>query len=484
MNKNSNKEFKIAFLLFAICTFFFTNNTVYSQGKIPIKKTSNSFLGAIEFIPNSELAKGLYIVKTDGANNPDDLANRLHWHKEGNSSVRGMLREAVLFFEWWVKGEEPVTRYKFDWVRSSYFEVMYNDDKGNLVVKNIDRNDLKKYPNLLKRFDNISPQSIEFEYSFRFGDLPDKEYYQFRARHNILEDLGSAGYTVTYTKILNGGFILYKGKGKSEWTQPGLILGGWNEFLNFPEKLNDKKSKLLEIIKMSREVSFSSAKIKSIKWPINEFVYIAQKLKDYEEGKDEPSAFDEVANTATKSKSGDGIWDEADLLDTETEVFYDNEKRLYGIKTKKGRIIKEPFYDNIVKSKTQPYFLAQKGNTAYSLSNFGNVLEIKGYSKSFYISACENGKLVASIPDGREEVEKYSYEYEMRNNHLFDNGKFSSAKKTYIGNRKNYILVRREGEREPSKEEKEVYENMRSEAIKAKRKSLESRGYTGINVCD
>lgn len=396
-NIPANIQKKIAVYMTMILTVVFLSGS--AQGVVHINE-KGSFLGAMEFLPNSQLSKGYQRVRSAFMGATDPLVDPKKDYTENGETVSGMVRDAVLFFEWWTTGESPLERYQFKWTPSGYYSITYTNDKGNTEYKRVDRGDLEKYPNLLKWFDRIQPTYLNFEFSFSSGDIPDDQYNSFRTRYSILEDLGSAGYSVVYHRKINGGFIPYTSSGpKDSWTAPSLLLGGWDEFLNFPSDLNSKKDKLIELFKMGRSVNIADFKLTTIKWPISLMKYIAVKLDKYQKGEEAPSPADSVNAAAIEKKSGEDTWDQPDMVDADTDPFYDKTVDRYGIKSKKGIVLKAAEYDRIVKNPKTRQFLASKGKTVYVLNSMGGVLASKTLStSSFYTSSCpSNGNLYVEI---------------------------------------------------------------------------------------
>lgn len=405
-----------------IIIYLFFTSSIYSQGSIPMNK--KAFIGALEFLPNGKLAVGYSRVKSAYPMHIDPVIDPKNWYVENNQQMSGMLGDAVLFIEWWTKATSPSERYKFDWTSSGYFEVNYIDDKGQNKYQRIDRYKLEKYPNLLQRFDNITPIDINFEITFHSGSISDQDYAGFRKRYNIMESLGSAGYAVNYTRKLNGDFILYKpSRKKQDWINPGIVQGGWNTFLNIPEKYKDKESRLIELFKMGTTLEISSFRISSIKWRISDFIYIAKKFEDYETGKDKPTAFDEVANAEKENKAGDGFWDETDLVDNETESFYDENKRKYGIRTLKKKILLEGKYDEIKKSPKEKFYIAKKDKTIFILNNTGKEVYSKTFSEYPNYGTCDNGSIWITEVTEKNQVGDYNYYTQTGNHYSFHQGK-------------------------------------------------------------
>ena len=483
---------------FLIVTIIALSVTVHSfaQGIIPGKK--KSFLGALVFMENSVLAAGYSSVKMGMPRENDPMVDPKEWYNGGNVQMRGMMGDAVLFLEWWAKSSSPAERYKFDWTSSGYFELYNLSDNPTTRIKRINRADLTKYPNLLKRFDDITPIDIQFEFSFHTGGIPDQAYADFRKRYKIMEDLGSAGYAVSYNRKLDGDFILYKpSRRKQDWINPGPIPGGWDTFLNMPDKYEDKKSRLIELFKLGDDLVISSFKISSIKWRMSDFEYIARKFNDYETGKDKPTAFDEVADGEKKNKAGDESWDETDLVDSETEIFRDEQNSKYGIRSKKGRVLKEGQYDRMEKNEKDKFYIASKGNMVFILNNMGAEVYSKILNAPPEIGKCANGNFWVTETLNKEKMGGHNYYITTGNKYIFHAGKLARSYKWYSGFYPPYIgsLIVSSGEDNRSSQQKEA--DRRRAAAEEKRReddldrmvaqktnALKGSGYTAINAKD
>ena len=375
----------------------------FSQSNhIPLK--GKSFLGALELMPNGKLAQGSYRVKSPFPGELDPMLDPYKWYGEGDEQVCGMVGDAVLYLEWWIKGSEPLERYKFDWTSSGHFVVKYKNDKGELVNKRINWYDLSKYPNLVKRFELIQPYKIGFEFTFHSGNKSSEDYYGFRKRYNIMEDLGSAGYAVDYTrKIPTWKVVHVRGKEKKNWGNPAILLGSWKEFCPLADKHKDKESRLLELFRMGRTIVISY-KITEMHWRVSDFVYIAKKFAAYESGKEKPSAFDEVEDGKKEEKAGDESWDGTDMVDTEMEPY--QEGRFYGLKSKKGTKKLPAIYNEILPSTKEGVFLAKKENGVVAVNASGKeIASLKGdYIISKYFPGFVQGEF-----EEREPLTQYTY---------------------------------------------------------------------------
>lgn len=462
--------------VFYIIIYILLSNFIYGQGKIPMQ--NKSFTGALEFLPKGKLAAGYSRVKSPFPMGVDPLVDPEKWYVEGDQQMRGMIGDAVLFLEWWTTTPTPAERYKFDWTSSGYFVVVYKNEKGMNVNQRVDRYKLEKYPNLLKRFDNITPIEVDFEFTFFGGDIPDKEYYAFREKYNLNSDLGSLGYAVNATRKLNADFILYKAnRNRQEWTSPGPFLQGWDGFLTFPEEDNDKKSRLIELFKLGETLVMVNFKMTTLKWRMSDFVYIAKKFNDYESGKEKPSVFDEVEKGEKENKAGGSFWDDTDIVDSETESFYDQQAKKYGVRTLKGKILVSGKYNQIIKS--GKYYIARNDNTAYLLNNMGGLLKTKTYSNISSI----NSDLTVTFNYKSDDVENTPYSINYGESESLVPGKEGAFKHYSVYDRRGMSLIMSNANEvdkrteEQKKRDEENREKFRAQKIREAELRFESLGY-------
>jgi hypothetical protein len=178
-----------------------------------------------------------------------------------------------------------------------------------------------------------------------------------------------------------GDMILYQYNAERyRWTSRGITLNGWDGFLNFNyDKYKDKRSRLIELFRLGRQIAFSSFYIKKITWEMADFAYIVRKYQEYEKGIDKPTAEDVEKAPITAKKAGGDLWDDTETVDTETEPFLDPTSRKFGIQTKKKRSVVQPKYDQLVQSTDGMNYLASIGNTVYLLNRMGTVINTKTY---------------------------------------------------------------------------------------------------------
>lgn len=230
------------------CIIFCFPGFLQAQGIIP-KAKDGSFKGALALTSQSSLTKGLPTAVSPYPGKTDPMLERNSWMYSDDklTAVRGFVKDAVLIFQWWTLLGDPIEKYEFKWVTSGYYEVTY-EEEGREVTKSIYRDQLLKYPDLLKKFDHIEPVNVDVEISLSSGNIDDQDYFDFRKKYNILSSLGSAGYKSSYTVIAKGDAYLYGASGQnSNFILPAMALGGWPDFLNIEKKIK----KLSDVISNS-----------------------------------------------------------------------------------------------------------------------------------------------------------------------------------------------------------------------------------------
>lgn len=429
------KIFTLTFVLWA----FISN--CFCQGEVPVHNYYTT--GALEFLPNGTLAEGANrIAYSREYKKADPKLDPEEWYEQPGhpEKMRGFVSDAVLFFDWWLLNDTPEERYKFNWTNSGYFELLVQKKDAMFPeIVRINRADLEKYPNLLERFDNIKPIELVFQLDFRSADIEDQAYWDFRHKYNIMEDLGSAGYSVNYSRTLDGDMILYQYNAERyRWTSRGITLNGWDGFLNFNyDKYKDKRSRLIELFRLGQKIAFSSFYIKKITWEMADFAYIVRKYQEYEKGIDKPTAEDVEKAPITAKKAGGDLWDDTETVDTETEPFLDPTSGKYGIQTKKKRSVVQPKYDYLVQSTDGMNYLASIGNTAYLLNRMGTVINSKTFP-SIHSLSNDMSVIITAESDKIEGTRCYIH-YEQYESML--PGKGGMQKGYGVGEDNMYLLV-------------------------------------------
>jgi len=197
---------------------------------------------------------------------------------------KGLMDNFTLGVQWWEFLGEPMEYYSFKWEATQVIQI----DFGTFLK----RSDLDKYPDLLKRFDNIRPSHLELGLS-------------------ASQDLKSSYRNIKYN--LEDWQILYTKAGVlSKNLSPGSP-ETWNEFWKWDwdmqknYNIETEKFKTLseeEQKKITRELRTKfrectslnvSVYIKDIKWPKSEINSIYEAYLQYKKDEKKPSPLEEVA---------------------------------------------------------------------------------------------------------------------------------------------------------------------------------------------
>jgi hypothetical protein len=287
------------------------------------------------------------------------------------------------------------------------------------------RSDLKKYPDLLKRFDNIRPTKLEISLTGKNGNntfvytLPDWKILYTKS--GVLSKNLSPGSPENWNEFWSWGWGLLK---QSEYNVSP------EEF----KRLSESEQKLLinKLKGMYLECSqiYLEARVSKIEWPKYEINDIVATYKRYIKENKEPSPLEEVAeaekeiaNETTYTK--DDLWGEvANIEEPELEIFEEGYK--FGVRYKKSsKIIIPPSYNQVYeikeegdeKSKLKPrLFKAYKtetfnDNSCVLFDQSGKIImsDIAGawvYFKKYTINTTEGKK--TRIPENFEySIEKF-----------------------------------------------------------------------------
>ncbi|MBQ4915448.1 hypothetical protein J8L85_13420 [Maribacter sp. MMG018] len=251
---------------------------------------------------------------------------------------KGLMDSFTLGIQWWDFLGEPLEFYSFKWEAS-----------GSIILgtgKILNRKDLEKYPDLLKRFDNIQPSKISVVISGNKDNRVDSDF----------------------TYKLSDWQILYSKAGvQSKNLSPGSP-ETWNDFWqwnwgltnsqehNIPKSefknlSSTQKNELLGKLKTKFDnckTIYLKAHIDKLEWPKYEIESIYDTFLSYEKGEEKPSPFEElkaaektIAKETTYTK--DDFWgDITPKKNPELEMFK-NESGNYGVKTKgENKVILSP----------------------------------------------------------------------------------------------------------------------------------------------
>lgn len=360
--------------------FTFISLELFSQGQIRFDNDSKKIKGALVLTPNSTIASGQQQVVTTFPGG-DPLINRNEWVRKGSSQMRGLVKDAAVFLEWWTLLGDPVERYLFKWISSGYFEVSFIDN-GNYVTQSIYRSNLGKYPDLLKWFDSLHPNNVNMEINFSNGQISNQDYYDFRRKYNILEDLGSAGYNTDYRTEMNGANWLFATSGKSPpLVVPQIPLGGWTGFLGLRSDLSSEKEKrLIELFKLGNGVNINSFRITAIDWDIEGMVQLAKLFIKYEKGELSPKEIANAGESIDRSTQNDDFWNEPEIVLSDLEIYRDPSNNKMGLKAKYGKQAYPAVYGDLTEVK-KGFFFGRRDNAIYAINSLGK--EIASVGKGF-----------------------------------------------------------------------------------------------------
>ncbi|WP_268122065.1 hypothetical protein [Roseivirga pacifica] len=235
----------------------------------------------------------------------------------------GLISSFNLHIQWWSLMGEPVEYYDFTWKSTSQLTLSI-DGEERLITRAM----LSKYPDLLKRFDLLSPRDVQIKIEGNAGS-------------GIISD-DRFGYEIPSINIVPS-YANEKGKGIVPGSQH------WNEFftwsaLEYTYKKNDRNDRSLlnsnkEKFETIQKLNVT-ALLKKIEWPEHDLKHIVAKYDRYENGTESPK------NTEAEDLN-DMLSDISDTEITAFEIEFRNGKE--GVMAKDGRIL-IPFKEWDIKS--------------------------------------------------------------------------------------------------------------------------------------
>lgn len=333
---------------------------------------------ALSFSPYLMAAEGVkkegrFTVKAEGAT----------WMADETK----LLRKFDLHLQWWTLLGEPIEYYDFRWYLNDHY---WLPDGGGKVT----RFQLKKYPDLLKRFDAIRPRKVDLLITGNFSN----EEQGKKTAPLILAPFYSRGNF----KFLRTEFAYFIPDRKLMITRSGEVGHGivpgspwdWDEFLQYKvfyqgnttfealvkdnngthngaEKLNEsslqyRRRQLREVFRAATKVELF-VQVVNIEWPMNELQSIATRYKEYENGEKEPPP-KEVVKKRVKKEAGslteyskDDFWSAPDPeLDPRVEIFKVGDKT--GVRNKStGETVIPPAKDKRLKVVGDKYIVIETG---------------------------------------------------------------------------------------------------------------------------
>jgi len=451
-----------------------------AQGHLP-KTSKNSFKGALSFLPEWEIAGSYTTLASPHSNRTDPLASPKEWITDNDGSMRGIMKEAVLFMEWWTLLGDPVESYLFKWKTSGYYEVMYEED-GKNVNKFVYRTQLEKYPDLLKWFDNIAPGNINFEIGFSMGKLSEKDYRDFREKKSLFSSLGASGFKMDYNRKVEGIQMLFERSERHPPFNVPVMANGWRDFMGVSSDVSDEKfGDLISLFRMAETVSINYFAITSIRWPIDGMIALAKKFDKYEKEEKRPSPEQLVsqADASPLKTMGDDFWNETDIPKGDVEIYMDPTNFKYGLRSKNKRTVTASIYNNIVQSSDKQHFFANTSDETIAYTKFGKeVARISGY----YSYNSKSNQFMDQT--GSEDTECIDYDILYYKTYTFSNNDFQRGSNYFSFQRQLYISVESYNDKRTSQEkDRDAREAKRFciEAVEKARSSALSQGMKELN---
>lgn len=425
------------------------------------------------FFPVTELGKGFSTAYSPFSGKTDPVLDQKNWQYSDDRriAVRGFVKDAVMLFEWWTLLGDPIERYAFKWKTTGAYQVMYEED-GKTVTKSISRNSLAKYPDLLKKFDGIEPYNVSMEITFSSGNIDDQKYYDYRRKHNITTDLGSAGYGGSYTIKVNGVEYLYGPSGENPpFIIPSMAVGGWPDWLNVDKKDEERTKRNIEIFRLGQEINIHSFKITDFDWQFGPFVEIARQYDRYEKKLDSPKEIAEQAQLGDKKDNGDDFWNHSEVPQVDMEVYRDPTNYKYGLKAKKGLRALPATFDDLKPTTKKGIFLAKTKQGVSAINNSGK--ELASLSGNWNLGE----GYVYQTKSGPKDEDCWKFDLTYYENRHFENGSFGKVTKTATVNQRMTLTVVSAGDTYTKEDQKRSDQRDR-ECYKSREATAISDGYT------
>lgn len=279
-------------------------------------------------------------LTTNGLKNTSEV-----WYEEKGVKVKGLIQSAAMQVDWWLLFGEPTEQYEFQWVSSGYYDIVFTDKKGKAVNARIIKDKLAKYPDLLKRFNNLAPTALDFEINWRIGSQTDADREAFKQRYKLLGSIGSSMPHLNSsfkTTVKNSG-LLFEPSGIKPFAVPGIGGGKGRDFLGLAANYDETKlSQIFAYWKISTGQVIQNFSATKNDWPVDEMKAIAEKYLAYENGEEEPTPKEQIAKAEEKNKNiqayaKDDFWGDAvEETFTETELITSNDYRTQTIKEVKS----------------------------------------------------------------------------------------------------------------------------------------------------
>lgn len=394
-------------LLFVIGFALVYSPLSYGQGTI--SKTKRSFVGYLDFHANRSTGPNRVGLQSD-SHNPFRADK---WLDQRNGIAgRGLVQEATLRINWWSLLGDAVCSDLFFWKSSGWYEIHYTDSKtGQAVTRQISRSGLGKYPDLVKRFDALAPDNMNFEVEFSLGSVDTRKYETFRRKHNLLESIGSAMPYLksTFTHRILQHELLFERSGVSPIQAPQSVT--WTEYLGLSQDYDKGKlGTIREFWSIVSDLKIRMFRVTRMEWPLGEMRAIAEAFERRERGDEDPSpkrliASADSASQHLKKYAANDEWREP-LLDDNPEADISSEKGFTYLRSKgqtlatfnsRNGVSVSPWSNGGNRPITKKFFLSStqsQGQRPYSVINAkGRTKRIAGYDKFNMAYVKEDGNL-------------------------------------------------------------------------------------------
>jgi hypothetical protein len=332
-----------------------------------------------------------YFIKQQGSSlsNPIPGFNIDVPFSDGNITIKGIMSDAALAIDWWTLFGEPAEQYLFTWKAKDYYEIISLDATGSSTIKRtVNKNDLKKYPDLFLRYENIKPTEIEFEiqWGLEDKDVFDKTGMSFTSYYGVKNSFK--------TKVSSAS-ILIEPSGKTPFGVPGIRQGKGEAFLglenNFPK---DKLQGLMQMFTKAPYQYINAVIVTKIKWPVVEMKAIADKFDQYERGEATPSPTQIINEELRKNQNltaynNNDFWGDV-YEDENVNISLEIKGSEYTIKNNNKSTFKtDKFYLGLF-SKNKGYYNPNTGSKYLfmwggSNENYTSGFKHKIYGHSYYI---------------------------------------------------------------------------------------------------
>ncbi|MFK5854764.1 MAG: hypothetical protein QM503_01450 [Bacteroidota bacterium] len=277
------------------------------------------------------------VTKEDGR----FISNRIDASEFSVSSLdrTGLVKEIHINIELWTLLKEPIEKYLFRWKRGS------SVTSSDYTV--LSKSSLAKYPDLLKRYNNLKPTNVELKYfvstqlypkyvSVKNLDVCGKKFInnlQVTKNASWGSNEGASGYR----KINSRAHFIIISDGK---TGNDLVSGSpkdWLNFIQWDDCNNNSNQKALNTFKYANQMTFYGLEVTKLEIPLREIDAIAKEYneREKEEVEEEKSDTDESEiedflteetttsddNFLTENENISDITDDSFLTESDDEDF-------------------------------------------------------------------------------------------------------------------------------------------------------------------